>query len=258
MIQLWSTDSGLRSEIERTADGYVPICHILDWNAFELNLRRDDCSIVAISLPLEDRVLSLLVRLIRGTALPDADAIPVLVVTNNESLPYATRTGGLQLRSIARSEVKDALVASITSECARATLRYIRNEVDKKMKLHPALRRAICCLLRFDVNVSGVRALSHAVSRSESTLQHYWANDGVLQATKLTLKEFVDSVVLLKARVRKTTTLITWDDVATAQQTSVRHLQEVSRRLTGSWLGDRLPTQWVELSREIKHGWMSF
>ncbi len=247
MIDVYCTSAALNVEMRRAFTGTFDDVLYNDWSAFGDREGHCDCSVVVVAKPMEQRIVDLL-RLLATKSQRGSSARAILFVedtlTVREACPFAPPSNVI----ITRKQLRDTLLESISREASRAALAHMQYRILGETGAHAPLRRSIASLLEPDSCTTSVRAVAKLCDVNESTLHHYWISDGIADRTRLTLKQFLDVVVLLKARAQKAPG-DQWVHVAATQKTSARHLQDVSRRMFGSWFGDRNHHGWISVVR---------
>jgi hypothetical protein len=116
--------------------------------------------------------------------------------------------------------------------------------VQEMQQCSGVLRSLFRLVLESEQPVIFAAQLAKRTSWHKSTLYEDWQRrigDGA------SLKDFIDKVLLLRAR-RYKTPAVSWPQAAAECGTEKRHLQAISRRWMARWPGDRDGHTWIEFA----------
>lgn len=192
------------------------------WEAFRRLYRDADCALVMAPDPGSE----LFARI--GTLKERHPARPVLLVTCRD--PAVLR----RLKDVVLEEVvwTDALDEELGPAIRRADaerrFRRLQDELEAAGHLPETLVTTLALALRRRPPLTSVQGLAGEVERDRRTLWHHWRN-AVGEEADLTLKGFLDWVLLLRAAARKAEGR-SWREVAAELDVHPRTLRRVAGR----------------------------
>lgn len=228
MYTLYCFHSPLRDRLRTLLESRVDLRVCTDWLEFERIAPRANCAVVELDR-LSDRW-----GFDRLLAFQNREATPLVLVTRGE-LGNARRLKRLSVEEVVWLEdVGEELLPAIRRAEVKDLLVHLRHELDGRNDLSRELRLALSYALDDPNPVRTQKELAVAAGCSRSTLIRHW------EATipgHITLKTFLDWVLLARAlSIKKATS--SWRKVSEALGIPRETLSQVSRRLTGSPLGE--------------------
>jgi hypothetical protein len=251
VVRYWCVEPGLSSDIERALEGaQIDAADCLDASDLERVVSEASCCVVGVSPPPSEDAHALLRQLDPQSAQRmAARSWAIVVVDGHGILERLGLSRGIHQGTVRREDVVRLLVIDIQRECARAALRFGILRVRETAGLHATLADALVLALRGDPAAVSVKSLAKLAQCRARTLHEYWHAE---VSTVVGLKHFVDVVLLLAARARKTPTLA-WDDVADEYGTDVSHLRAVAHREIGLWPRRGGAGAWITLCDDFRH-----
>jgi hypothetical protein len=233
VVRYWCVEPGLSTDIERALEGaQIDVAECLDASDLERVVSEASCCVVGLCSPPSDSTIALLHQLdARAAERLTTLSWPMIIVDDHSILERLSLSLVIRHGTMSREWVARLLVIEIQRECARAALRFGILRVRAAAGLHATLADALVLALRGDPAAVSVKSLALLAQCRPRTLHEYWNAE---VSTAVGLKHFVDVVLLLAARARKTPQL-TWDDVADEYGTDVKHLRAVAHREIGFW-----------------------
>jgi hypothetical protein len=247
-INVWCEDVEFRPKIARTleAEG-LDVMFPDDWSTFEHLLSNSACSVLVMSDPPSERVLELLLPTdAAGRALERTQSI--VVIRDGSTIDSPGLISSFHHGTITRVEVARMLSDAILRESARAALRLAMFRAHGNAILPDGFRRAVILMCQADPPAASVQAAAAIASRDDSTMRGYWRN---AHMTELSLKRYVDVVLLLAARARKSVAL-KWSDVAREYDIGMPRLRAVAHREMGCWPGNGQAVAWLAFARRFR------
>lgn len=234
MLTVWAEERDTRERLVNaaSAEGAVRSCG--RWEEFRSSLEKADCAVVA-ARPSGGQLIADLQLLEDRHGGADGGR-PALVLC----LPRTSRTLR-RLKDAAADEVvwldevEAELPLAIRRGRAECRFREFRRRIADCEHLSPTLARAIGRALSRQPPVTSVQHLAEEVERDRRTLWHHW-NRAVEDSEDLTLKAFLDWVVLLRAAVERSGSE-SWEEVAHEFGVHARTLRRTARRRTEDRLG---------------------
>jgi hypothetical protein len=95
------------------------------------------------------------------------------------------------------------LLDAVAQEAARAALHYSYAALMRAEALHDPMRRGLRALFSTDPPVGSVSELAQLVGCDDATLYKWWSRDIRSSVSSLSLKQLLDTVLLLAMRSRK-------------------------------------------------------
>ena len=243
----------------RTA--FAPECEVSivpDWDEFVSNLPNADCSVLVISLPPQTQELLLIADMLAikddkrslssMSSMSSMSSIPLLIVDDHGLLEECL--AGRSLRTLSQSVLDRnlslaVLADAVPQESARAALEFAANRVRADANLPYLLRRALLHLLRPESDVHTVEQIAAIAECNAATLRKHWRRH---VSHGSTLKSFVNAVLLIRARSRKTLGL-SWNDVARESDRQTHHLRAFAKSCGLPWPRRNEQPRWLQITR---------
>ncbi len=228
MLALWSREDEDRRRVREHLPEGREVRAAGSWEEFRRLYAQADCALVVAPDPEPD-LFARLQTLQRNPSDP-----PVVLVTRRD--PSSLR----KLKDVMLEEVvwTDALEEELAAAVRRADgerwFRRLESELEAASDLSPTLVAALTRALRRRPPLTAVQDLAGEVERDRRTLWHHWRKV-IGEEDDLTLKGFLDWVLLLRAAARKTPDR-SWREVAEELGVHVRTLRRVARRQCDSSL----------------------
>lgn len=222
MLALWSREDEDRQRVLDHLPDSWDARPAGSWEAFRRLCPDAVCGVVVAPDP-EPELFARLQTLHGVTSDP-----PLVLVTRRD--PSNLR----QLKDVLLDEVvwTDALTEELHAAIRRADaerrFRRLEQRLEDAAGLSPTLVAALTRALRRRPPLTSVQALAREVDRDRRTLWHHWRNV-IGEDDDLTLKGFLDWVLLLRAAARKTDSK-SWREVAEELGVHARTLRRVARR----------------------------
>jgi len=216
---------------ERTDEEEVVACRARE--TFRTSLEEADCAVVVAAPSGDPEVLADL-RLVRESDGPGAGVPLVLCVPRSSG--SLRRLGEVSADEIVWLDaLEEELAAAVQRAEAERRFRDLRRRLAERDDLSPTLSEALGRALTRRPPVTSVQRLAREVDRDRRTLWHHW-NRAVRSDAELTLKAFLDWIVLLRAAVERTDAE-SWEEVADEFGVHARTLRRAARRRTEDPLG---------------------
>lgn len=234
MLTVWTQDRDTDQRVHAALPDDVPCRSCSGWEEFRTSLDDAVCAIVAARPNGAQFFADLQLLDDRGDG---ADGTSVALVL---CLPRSS-SGLRRLRDLTVDEVvwldelEDQLARAVRRARSERRFRTFRHRVARCDHLSPTLANAIERALTRNPPVTSVQRLAHEVGRDRRTLWHHW-NRTVDDTHELTLKAFLDWIVLLRAAVERTGSE-SWQEVAQEFGVHTRTLRRTARRRTKDRLG---------------------
>ena len=234
MLILWAQDP----ETSERARGALPddpdVRSCDDWESFRKGLGGARCGVVAAGRS-PDADLFAEVQLSRERS-GNGDVPPPLVLCVPRTSTVVRRLGDLGADEVVwLEELERELAPAVRRAEAERRFRDFRRRLEACDDLSPTLARALGRALSRRPPVTSVQRLAREVERDRRTLWHHW-NRSVGDGEELTLKAFLDWIVLLRAAVERTASR-SWEEVAEEFGVHARTLRRAARRRTDDPLG---------------------
>ena len=234
MLTLWAQDPETRERARGALPDDADVRTCEDWATFREELAGARCGVVAAGRSADSDLFAEL-QLVRERS-ANGDVPPSLVLCMPRTSAVLRRLGGLGADEVVWFEdLERELAPAVRRAVAERRFRDFRQRVEACDDLSPTLARALSRALSRRPPVTSVQRLAREVERDRRTLWHHW-NRSVDDGEQLTLKAFLDWIVLLRAAVERTASQ-SWEEVAEEFGVHARTLRRAARRRTDDPLG---------------------
>lgn len=236
MLALWSHEDDERERVTEQLRGDWEVRPAGSWEAFRRLYPEAGCAVVAAPDPDPD-LFARLQTLQREPTDP-----PVILVTRRDPTKLRELKNVLLEEVVWTDALEEELVAAVRRADSERWFRRLEARLREASGIQPTLAAALVRALRRRPPFTSVQALAGEVNRDRRTLWHHWRN-ALNEADDLTLKGFLDWILLLRAAARKTEDR-SWREVSEELGVHTRTLRRVARRqfdrsLKGLANGDR-------------------
>ena len=234
MLILWSQDPETSDRARRALRDDLDVRTCDDWETFREALVGTACGVVAAGRSAEPEFFAEL-QLARERSGED-DVPPALVLCVPRTSAALRRLGDVDADEVVWLEdLGRELAPAVRRAEAERRFRDFRRRLEACDDLSPTLTRALGRALSRRPPVTSVQRLAREVGRDRRTLWHHWTRS-VDDGEELTLKAFLDWIVLLRAAVERTASQ-SWEEVAEEFGVHARTLRRAARRRTDDPLG---------------------
>lgn len=228
MLTLWVSEEADRELAMRGAPGRRDVRTVEAWGGFRRLFPEVPCAGVVSPDPDPD----LFARL---QALKDQHPDVPLVLVTRRRPSILRRLKDVTVEEVVWiDEMETELWAAVRRADAERQFRRLAGRLAELPRLPSTLTAALVRALRRRPPFTSVQTLAGEVGRDRRTLWHHWRN-AVGEEQDLTLKAYLDWVLLLRATVRKTGQQ-SWRQVAEELGVHARTLRRVARRRFGKSL----------------------
>lgn len=233
MPVLWAPEDDVRQRVLDALDREEGVRQAPTWQRFRRAFREDACGVVAARDPrpeLFGQLQALRSREEGGTL--------VLVLRRNPRI--LRRLKDVLAEEVVWMDELSDLPAAVQAAETERRLQRLERRVREADHLPGTLATAVGRSLRSRPPLTSVQELAGELGRDRRTLWHHWrsvVDDG---ESDLTLKGFLDWIVLLRAAAMKSESR-SWQDVAEELGVHARTLRRVAQRRTGESLRDLSP-----------------
>lgn len=234
MVTVWAQDRDTRQRLHAALPDDVPSRSCSGWEEFRDSLDDTACAVVAARPTGAQLFADLQLLDGRGDGGDGTGVALVLCLPRNSN--GLRRLKDLTVDEVVwLDELDDQLPRAVRRARAERRFREFRGRVARCDHLSPTLARAIERALTRQPPLTSVQRLAQEVERDRRTLWHHW-NRTVDDTDELTLKAFLDWIVLLRAAVERAGTE-SWEEVAQEFGVHARTLRRTARRRTEDRLG---------------------
>lgn len=222
MLALWAPEEEVRRQVLEVLDTEEEVRIAGSWREFRHTFADADCGLVAEPEPrpeLFGHLRSLRSRRPEGT----------LVLTLRRRPRILRRLKDVIVEEVVWMDELGDLPAAVQGAETERRLQALERRVRDADHLPGTLADAVVCSLRSRPPLTSVQELAAELERDRRTLWHHWRNAVDEEASGLTLKGFLDWIVLLRATSMKTASR-SWNDVAEELGVHARTLRRVSQR----------------------------
>lgn len=235
MLSLWVQDAAGREQARAALPADTEVRASGAWEAFRTSLADATCGVVMAGRPSDAELFAEL-RLLREIEAEDVGRDVPLVLCLPRSSAVIRRLKDVIVEEVVwLDEMEEELAPAVLRAEAERRFRGYRRRVEGAEELSPTLSRALGRALTRHPPVTTVQRLAEEVDRDRRTLWHHW-HQTIAGDDGLTLKGFLDWVVLLRAGVERTATG-NWGRVAEEFDLHTRTLRRTARRRTDAPLG---------------------
>lgn len=222
MLALWSPEGEERRRVlERVPEGR-DVRTAGSWEAFRRLFPEARCAVVVAPDPDPE----LFARL---QTLQHHHPEPAVVLVTRRDPSNLRHLKDVILEEVVWTDALEGeLEAAIRRAEAERRFRRLAGRLADAGDLSPTLAAALTRALRRRPPLTSVQALAGEVERDRRTLWHHWRNV-IGQEEDLTLKAYLDWILLLRAAARKTEDA-SWREVAEELGVHARTLRRVARR----------------------------
>lgn len=232
MLVLWAPEEEVRRRVLEVLDGVGEEIRIAaSWQEFRAELSGADCGVVAEPEPRPELFGQL-------QALEGRRATLVLTLRRNPRV--LRRLKDVIVQEVVWLDELSELPAAVRGARTERRLRDVEHDVRACDHLPGTLVDALSRSLRSRPPLTSVQELASDLERDRRTLWHHWRNAVDEEESRLTLKGFLDWVVLLRAAALKTGRR-SWHDVAEDLGVHARTLRRMAKRRMGVSLRDLAP-----------------
>lgn len=233
MLIVWSEDAESRERARRSLPDGEEIVACGARDAYRASLEEADCAVVVAGPSADPEILADL-QLVREADGPGAEVPLVLCVPRTSGA--LRRLGKVRADEVVwLDSLEGELAAAVQRAEAERRFRDLRRRLAERDGIPPTLAKALGRALTRRPPVTSVQRLAREVGRDRRTLWHHW-NRAVPSEGELTLKAFLDWIVLLRAAVERTDAE-SWEEVADEFGIHARTLRRAARRRTDDPLG---------------------
>lgn len=233
MVALWAPDEDVRQQVLDVMDLEERIHVAATWGEFRGALADASCGVVAEPEPRPE-----LFGHLQSLRSRDLDGTMVLALRRNPRV--LRRLKDVIVEEVVWMDELSDLPAAVRGARTERRLQQMEREVRRAEHLPETLVETVVRALRSRPPLTSVQELAGELERDRRTLWHHWRSAVDEEQSELTLKGFLDWIVLLRAAAMKTESR-SWHDVADELGVHARTLRRVVQRRTGSSLCD-LPT----------------
>lgn len=234
MLSLWVQEDEARERATSALPDHAAVRASAEWEDFRASLPEASCAIVLARKPSDSEVFAdlQLFRQEYGSGGPD---VPLVLCLPRSSAVLRRLKDVIVEEVVWLDELETELGPAVRRAGAERRFRACRDRVEAADRLSDSLNRALCRALTRHPPVTSVQRLAREVHRDRRTLWHHWDN-AVDDGIELTLKGFLDWIVLLRAAVERSGAG-SWEQVAEEFGVHTRTLRRTARRRTNGPLG---------------------
>lgn len=233
MLALWAPEPEVRRQVLEVLDTEEEVRVAGTWREFRHAFSDAGCGLVAEPEPrpeLFGHLRSLRSRRPEGT----------LVLTLRRRPRVLRRLKDVIVEEVVWMDELGDLPAAVQGAETERRLQALERRVREADHLPETLVDAVVCSLGSRPPLTSVQELAAELERDRRTLWHHWRNAVDQEASDLTLKGFLDWIVLLRAGSMKTASR-SWHEVAKELGVHARTLRRVAQRRMGASLRDLSP-----------------
>lgn len=234
MLILWAQDPETSERAREALPDASDVRRCDGWEAFRGSLDEARCGVVLAGRPVDSGLFAEL-QLVRERGGNGGDPTPVVLCAPRTSAILRRLGNGGVDEVVWLEELEEELTPAVRRAEAERRFRDFRRRLEGCEHLAPILAEALGRALSRRPPVTSVQRLAREVERDRRTLWHHW-NRSVGDGGELTLKAFLDWVVLLRAAVERTA-CESWEEVAEDFGVHARTLRRAARRRTDDPLG---------------------
>lgn len=233
MLILWAPEQDARERVLAALDGVEDLRVAPSRERFRRAFGEGVCGVVAAPEPRPELFGHL-------QALRDREAGGTLVLVLRRSPRILRRLKDVIAEEVVWMDRLSDLPAAVRGAETERRLQKLGRRVREADHLPDTLVAAIGQSLRSRPPLTSVQELAGELDRDRRTLWHHWRSAMDDGQTDLTLKGFLDWVLLLRATAMKSGSR-SWHDVAGELGVHARTLRRVAQRRTGASLRDLSP-----------------
>lgn len=234
MLSLWVQDAEARERARKALSGAGPVTACEAWEEFRATLPGASCGVVLARRPTDSEVFADL-QLLREAMGADGPDVPLVLCLPRSSAVLRRLKDVIVEEVVWLDELEAELAPAVRRAEAERRFRGYRRRIEAADRLSDTLARALARAVTRHPPVTSVGRLAREVERDRRTLWHHWQG-AVDREAELTLKGFLDWVVLLRAGVERTASE-SWEEVADTFGIHTRTLRRTARRRTDDRLG---------------------
>lgn len=240
MLALWAPEEDIRERVLAVLDSESDVRVAATWPEFRSAFADAGCGVVAEPEPRSELFGHLQALRSRRTA-----GALVLILHRNPRV--LRRLKDVIVEEVVWMDRLDDLPAAVKGAETERRLQRMERRVREADHLPETLVDAVGRTLGSRPPLTSVQELAADLERDRRTLWHHWRNAVDQEESGLTLKGFLDWILLLRGTSMKTESR-SWREVADELGVHVRTLRRVSRRRTGRSLRELSPTRGEEES----------
>ena len=235
MLVLWAPDQEVRDRVLSVLDAEGDLRVAASWKEFRGAFGADACGIVAEPEPRPELFGHLQALRARG-----GEGTLILALRRNPTV--LRRLKDVIVEEVVWMDELSDLPAAVRAAETDRRLQRMERRVREADHLPDTLVDAITRSLRSRPPLTSVQKLAVELERDRRTLWHHWRRAVDERGSGLTLKGFLDWIVLLRAAAMKTGSR-SWHEVADELGVHARTLRRVAQRRTGESLRDLSPAR---------------
>lgn len=230
MLSLWVQDAAGRERARAALPADTQVRASDAWEWFRSSLAEATCGVVMAGRPSDAELFAELRRLREVDGDDDRLDVPLVLCLPRSSAVIRRLKDVIVEEVVWLDEMEEELAPAVLRAEAERRFRGYRRRVEGAEGLSTTLARALGRALTRHPPVTTVQRLAEEVDRDRRTLWHHW-HQTLAGDDALTLKGFLDWVVLLRAGVERTAA-DNWGRVAEEFDLHTRTLRRTARRRT--------------------------
>lgn len=238
MLALWAPEVDVRERVLAVLDTESDVRVTTTWPEFRSAFADTGCGILAEPEPRSE-----LFGHLRSLRSRRPDGALVLILRRNPRV--LRRLKDVIVEEVVWMDRLADLPAAVKGAETERRLRRMERRVREADHLPDTLIDAVGRTLGSRPPLTSVQELAADLERDRRTLWHHWRNAVDEEQSGLTLKGFLDWILLLRATSMKTESR-SWREVADEMGVHVRTLRRVARRRTGASLRELSPARGEE------------